>query len=93
MKKKVLSVDFDGVIRNNMTDQPMEGVQKALKWLKNKGYMVVVCTGRDDLDKVEQWLKRNGMMYKPTNNKVKAQAYIDDRAIRFINWPDTLNYF
>ena len=91
--KKLLSIDFDGVIRNTMTDQPVEGTLQALKWLKNKGYKYEICTGRDDLDKVERWLKRHKIYEKPTNKKIKAMAYIDDRAIRFLNWKDTLNYF
>ena len=91
--KRTISVDFDGVIRDCMTDKPVEGVQSALKWLKNKGYKYVICTGREDLVPVERWLKANGIYEKPTNKKIKAVAYIDDRAIRFVSWKDTLNYF
>lgn len=90
---KTISIDFDGVIKDCMSDQPVEGTIQALKWLKNKGYNYVITTGRDDLDQVERWLKKNGINEKPTNKKIKAQCYIDDRAIRFINWKDTLNYF
>jgi len=91
--KKMLSIDLDGVCRDCMTDQPVEGTLQALKWLKNKGYKYTICTGRDDLEKAERWLKKYGIMEKPTNKKIKAVAYIDDRGIRFINWKDTLNYF
>jgi hypothetical protein len=93
MKKQVISIDFDGVIRDCMTDKPIEGAKQALKWLTNKGYTWVICTGRDDLESVEKWLHKNGITAKPTNRKIKAKAYIDDRAIRFINWKDVLNYF
>ena len=89
----MISIDFDGVIRDCMTDKPVDGVLQALKWLKNKGYRYTICTGRDKLEPVEVWLKKNGIMDKPTNKKIKAVAYIDDRAIRFVSWKDTLNYF
>ena len=91
--KKTISIDFDGVIRDCMTDKPVEGVIQALKWLKNKGYKYVICTGRKNLAPVELWLKANVINSKPTNKKTPAVAYIDDRGIRFINWKDTLNYF
>ena len=31
--------------------------------------------------------------FEITNEKIPAIAYVDDRAIRFVNWADTLRYF
>ena len=57
-KQITLAVDFDGVIRNNLTGKPVEGALKAVKWLESKGRKIVVSTAREDLDNVNKWLKR-----------------------------------
>lgn len=92
-KPIVISVDFDGVVRDNLTGKPVEGALRAIKWLESKGREIVISTAREDLDNVNEWLKRYGFNKTATNKKVRATAYIDDRAIRFINWNDTTSYF
>ena len=43
--------------------------------------------------KVKQWLMANGFPpMEVTNVKIPAFMYIDDRAIRFTNWSDIVNY-
>jgi len=76
-------------------DSPVEGAINAIKKLKNKGYDVVVFTAREDLEPVDEWFRKhcNGWSLEITNKKPPAIAYIDDRAIRFTNWKDILNYF
>lgn len=54
--------------------------------------------GIDCMKEIEEWLKEFGFekdvhYHEITNRKVPAFAYIDDRAIRFTNWKDILNYF
>ena len=93
MKKITLSVDFDGVIRDCQTDEPVEGAIVAMRWLKSKGRIIIISTARDDLDKVQKWLDKYNIKYPLTNRKIKATAIIDDRAIRFINWKDITSYF
>ena len=92
-KQITLAVDFDGVLRNNLTGKPVEGALKAVKWLESKGRKIVVSTAREDLDNVNKWLKRYGFDKVATNKKIKATAIIDDRAIRFISWNDVCSYF
>ncbi len=41
--------------------------------------------------KVRYW-DRKGVI-GITNRKLPALAYVDDRAVRFVSWQDTLNYF
>jgi len=102
MNGKTIAVDFDGVIHKyskayhdgTIYDEPIEGARDALRLLKKKGFNVVVFTARPDLDAVQLWLKQNKIEVDDvTDTKPKAVAYIDDRAIRFTNWRDMLNYF
>ena len=87
-------------------DPPIKGSLRALKKLMDKGYDIVVFTARENLDDVRAWLieewtkefsSNPNVTIDPkievTNIKPKATAYIDDRAIRFTNWKDMLNYF
>jgi phosphoglycolate phosphatase-like HAD superfamily hydrolase len=92
-KKITLEVDFDDVIRNSQTGEPVEGVQRALRWLKQKGRIVIISTARDDLGEVQKWLDKHNIKFPLTNRKIKATAIIDDRAIRFTNWNDITHYF
>lgn len=92
-KPIILSVDFDGVIRNNLTGKPVEGALSAIKWLESKGRQIIISTAREDLDNVNKWLKKYKFNKIATNKKIKATAVIDDRAIRFISWNDITSYF
>jgi hypothetical protein len=92
-KPIIISVDFDGVIRDNLTGKPVEGALPAIRWLESKGRQIVISTAREDLDNVNEWLKRYGFDKEATNRKVRATAYVDDRAIRFVSWNDIASYF
>lgn len=84
-------------------DEPVEGAFEAIKKLRNKGYNVVIHTARPNhLDgEVGAWLLKHwpcdgdfgDVPEIITDHKPVAIAYIDDRAIRFTNWRDMLNYF
>jgi Icc-related predicted phosphoesterase len=93
VKPIIICSDFDGVIRDTMTGKPIENSLKAIKWLESKGRQVVICTGREDLDYVNKWLKKYGFNKTATNIKPRATAYIDDRGIRFTNWNDITSYY
>ena len=99
--RKTIAIDFDGVIHQysrgwcdgSCYDRPMEGSIEALKKLKRR-YKIIIFTARDDLEAVECWFEDHmGWAPEITNKKPKAFVYIDDRAIRFTNWKDILNYF
>lgn len=91
-------VDFDGVIHRysqgwadgTAYDPPVEGAKKALETLEAAGYIVVIFTTRDR-DQVRKWLNlHNFEPYDVTNEKRMAICLIDDRAIRFENWDQTI---
>jgi hypothetical protein len=101
-----IAVDFDGVIHKygqgykdgSIYDYPVEGAFEAIGLLQRKGYKIVIFTARKELKAVFDWCElwgRGALKSTPrvTNQKPPAICYIDDRAIRFTNWQDILNYF
>lgn len=90
----------DGVIYGGL----MPGAWESLQQLLTK-YAIVVQTARD-IHQTRNWLKAHGLKVIAsndirhwdvmntilvTNMKPAAIAYIDDRAIRFTNWEQTLD--
>ena len=92
-KKITICVDFDGVLRNHKTGKPIEGALTAVKWLESKGRQVIVCTAREDLNNVDEWLTKYGFDKTATNIKPRATCYVDDRGLRFISWDDVCNHY
>lgn len=92
---------FDGTCY----DEPEEGAEDALRRLLKRGYKIAVFTCRaedhDGVASVYAWFRHfmpelyneYHEQIEVTDIKPKAIAYIDDRAIRFTNWKDVLNYF
>lgn len=105
---RTLAIDFDGVIHryskgwydDTCYDPPMDGAFEAIMRLRKRGYEVYVLTARNP-EQVKEWFKKwwredngcVGEIPEITNTKRPAIAYIDDRAVRFTNWTDMLNYF
>jgi len=103
-----ICVDFDGVIHKfskgwndgTIYDEPIEGAISSMAKLQRKGFQVVIFTARREYLEIGLWLKKHdtGKVLNfdkliITSTKVPAVAYIDDRAIRFVNWTEALNYF
>jgi hypothetical protein len=87
-----------------MYDSVVPGAIESLKELVDGGYRVVIFTARmnpkfSDAEmqrkSVEKWLALNRLQegihyHEVTNNKPPATVYIDDRAVRFENWRQTM---
>lgn len=106
-----IGIDFDGVIHRNskgfhdgtVYDDPVEGVEDALKAIASK-YTIVVYTAKAKADRplvngktgavlVLEWLQKHNLaqyISGVTAEKPRAVAYIDDRGIRFTDWRDCL---
>ena len=96
---KTVAIDLDGVIHayskgyndGTLYDPPMPGVYEALKEIEDAHLDIVIYTARTNIPDVKAWLKQWHLPpYEVTNTKPTAIAYIDDRAIRFVNWRQTL---
>ena len=90
-------------------DPPMAGAHRALRLLSEVyGVFILTARPAHEVlpwcqaqfadlsftlipDDVRYW-DRTGVI-GVTNRKLPALAYVDDRAVRFTNWTDVLNYF
>ena len=85
-------------------DIPVEGAKDALEAISNK-YTIIVYTckarsdrglvnGKTGTELVWGWLKEHDLsqyVSKVTAEKPRAIAYIDDKALKFSNWADSLS--
>jgi len=94
-----IMVDLDGVICTEERTferalaQPIDGAREALQQLKAAGHTIIVYTGRGwpEYRMTRQWLDDHGMVYDAIHMaKPIAHVWIDDRAVRFTDWADTL---
>jgi histidinol phosphatase-like enzyme len=105
--RKTLCIDFDGVIHchhagytSDIDGEWMTGAKEAIEELHRLGFHLFVLTARPtttDHEKIKAWMSaRLGpdimKHIEVTNIKQGAMFYIDDRALRFTNWSDMLNY-
>lgn len=92
-----MAVDFDGVIHDHKQKgkgmgQPIEGAVAAMKRLKQGGNTVIIhSVWGDNKEVIGEWCKQYGIPYDDiTNIKPQADIYLDDRALRFVTWEDSL---
>lgn len=94
-RRYTLAIDFDGVIHSYEKlwhDGTIYGTVTQGAWYTltelYKKYDIVIHTCRD-VEQVREWLEKNGypIPLSVTNIKPRAVAYIDDRGIRFTDWP------
>ena len=83
-------------------DEPFEGAREGIKELRDNGHEVIIFTsrlselaqGKDGVIKqkkmIEEWLKEHDIEVDGlTGEKIPAELYIDDRALRFEGtWDD-----
>lgn len=98
----IIAVDFDGVVHDRAhpvpgrrMGPPVEGAVAALTGLVAAGHTVIVHTvwGGTDHGRqvIERWLGYYGVPYSGvTNEKPRADVYMDDKAVRFTTWADFL---
>jgi hypothetical protein len=87
-----LAIDFDGVLHDYSsgwttipTGPPLPGAKKAMEEFKARGFELIIYSCRKM--HIESWMRRHGIPYDGVAlTKPMADAYIDDRAIRFTHW-------
>jgi predicted glycosyltransferase len=71
-------------------DDPVPGACEGLAHLAEDGYEVVIFTTRERSQVTEALARWGWPAYPVTNHKMAAVFQIDDRAIRFVSWPQAL---
>jgi hypothetical protein len=76
-----------------MVAEPIAGAREALKELKHAGHTIVIYTARGwaEYRYTKSWLDEHGMSYDAIQmGKPIGHVWIDDRAIAFREWQQTL---
>ncbi len=95
----VIHKNSKGFHDGTIYDEPIEDVKKGLEYL-SKSYKLVIYSckanpnrplidGQTGIDLIWGWLQRwnlHGYIDDVTYTKPNAKYYIDDKAIRFLNW-------
>ena len=103
--KRIL-MDFDRVIHKysegwkdgRIYDEPVEGAIEAIYQLRDAGWEIVIFTalsphGEKRNELIRKWLAKYGLAdLLVTNTKLPLTVLIDDNAIRFTNWQETLSH-
>lgn len=99
--ERTIALDFDGVLHaysrgwadGTIYDDPVHGAVEACLALQQAGFELVIFTARQDIPAIDAWLAKHGFPAMPvTHTKPPAALYIDDRALRFVDWLDCLIY-
>ena len=91
---------FDGTVY----DEPIFGVHEALERI-SKQYTIIVYSakarkdrmlinGKTGVQLIWEWLKKHNLskyVKEVTAEKPRAVCYVDDKAIRFLNWEQTFH--
>ena len=100
----VIHANSKGFYDGTIYDEPIPGAIDAIKSLYDKGYSIIIFTAKAKNDRplinnktgkelVTEWLYNQGILNyisDITSEKPRAKYYIDDKAIKFENWNDTL---
>lgn len=99
----VIHKNSKGFHDGTIYDDPVDGAAEAIKEL-SKRYKIIVFTAKAKPDRpllngktgkqlVSEWLDKHGLLSyitDITSEKPRAIAYIDDKAIHFISWQQTI---
>ncbi len=98
-RSKTIMVDLDGVIcteemfHDRPLAKPLPGACEALRKLRAAGHTVVIYTARGwgEYRVTKHWLDTHEFEYDGLHmGKPVADIWIDDRAVRFASWAETL---
>jgi hypothetical protein len=99
-----IAIDFDGVIHDPQNrkpgykmGQPIQGAAQAIKYIQDQGHEVIIFPTWADNQQRRQalvnWLTYFQVPFDDiTSVKPEADFYIDNNAIRFESWAQTLDF-
>lgn len=100
----VIHKNSKGFHDGTIYDEPISGTKEALEFLSKKFTLIIytckansnrpLVNGKTGTELIWEWLEKHDMskyISEITWEKPHALFYIDDRAIRFTNWEQTLN--
>ena len=94
-------IDIDGTIcteertYSRSLAKPLPGAIESVNKLFSEGHTIIFYSARSwmEYEITSDWLKRNGFLYHQLIlGKPIGDIWIDDRAMRFENWDNTLEY-
>lgn len=94
-----LAIDLDGVLHDHLNPKPgrrmglpMEGAVNAMIRLKQLGHTLIIHSVWGDRRKViADWCDYYSIPYDDiTNIKPEAAVYLDDKALAFTTWDETM---
>jgi len=100
----VIHKNSKGFHDGTVYDEPIPGTKEALEFLSKK-YTIVISTckaiperplinGKTGIELIWEWLKKYNLdkyISDITDKKIRCSFYIDDKAIRFETWEQTLS--
>lgn len=99
-----IALDFDGTIHDPLNvkkgykmGQPIPGSAEAIKYLQGKGHEIIIFpTWADNQQRrkaIVDWLNYFNVPFDDiTSVKPEADFYVDNNAIRFESWAQTLDF-
>lgn len=97
--KKVIAIDFDGVIHDHKNPvigkrmgTPIVGAKVALELLSKKYEIAIFSVWGDEKNNtIADFMHYYELPYNSiTNIKPEAEFYIDDKGVKFTNWQEVL---
>lgn len=91
----VLAIDYDGTI-HGVNGQEIEGARDGMRSLHGRGHILLIHTARpveipSVRAHVSDWLDEHLIPYDDiVHTKPEAAVYLDDRALRFVTWPQAI---
>jgi len=92
-------VDLDGTLCTEERQfsrslaSPLPGAVEGVNALYRQGHTIIIYSARTwaEFEMTTHWLKTNGFLYHQLMlGKPVGDVWIDDRALRFTSWSDTL---
>lgn len=98
----IIAVDFDKTTHDpdnrspgKKMGQPVPGAAQSIKQLRDQGHRIIIFPTWADTEQkrraIIDWLTYFGVPFDDiTSTKPDADAYLDDRAVRFTSWEKAL---